>query len=116
MTIAEMLDEIIELAEEGIGYTDHYFIEKHKMNDQMNDVKGYKKQILSDFAKKDAEIKRLEAENEALKCCGNCTYFYDNECMKFPEIDGEYCDKWQSDELTFKFIAALIKSKLPLSR
>jgi hypothetical protein len=47
-----------------------------------------------------AEIKRLEAENEALKCCGNCTYFYDNECMKFPEIDGEYCDKWESDTLT----------------
>jgi hypothetical protein len=41
-----------------------------------------------------------EAKVEALKCCGNCTYFYDNECRKFPTIDGEYCDKWEDDTLT----------------
>jgi hypothetical protein len=56
--------------------------------------------LIAKLADADAEIKRLEAEVEGMKCCGNCTYFYDNECMKFPEIDGEYCDKWESDTLT----------------
>jgi hypothetical protein len=59
-------------------------------------------ELLGEYrAQYDAEIKRLEAEVEGMKCCGNCTYFYDNECMKFPAtVDGEYCDKWESDTLT----------------
>jgi hypothetical protein len=80
-------------------------------------------ELLGEYrAQYDAEIKRLEiqrdnlqaqnaqnveslkiamAEVEGMKCCGNCTYFYDNECMKFPTtVDGEYCDKWESDTLT----------------
>jgi hypothetical protein len=49
-----------------------------------------------------AEIKRLEAENEALKCCGNCSHlglenkhilFCDNDMYPFP-ITGK-CDKWE---------------------
>ena len=45
-------------------------------------------------------VAELEEEIKNLRCCGNCTYFYDNVCSKFPTIDVEYCDKWQSDELT----------------
>jgi uncharacterized small protein (DUF1192 family) len=46
-------------------------------------------------------IAELEGKLKNLRCCGNCTYFYDNECMKFPAtVDGEYCDKWESDTLT----------------
>jgi hypothetical protein len=74
--------------------------------------------LIAKLADADAEIKRLEELNKILtdkyckdlfqlrrqiknlKCCGNCTYFYDNECSKFPEIDGEYCDKWEDDTLT----------------
>ena len=51
-------------------------------------------------SQQNARIAELEATVEQMKCCGNCTYFYDNECSKFPEIDGEYCDKWESDTLT----------------
>ena len=73
-----------------LGEFEDYYIRTHKH--------VYVAAIVQPYEEK---IKRLEAEVEGMKCCGNCTYFYDNVCSKFPTtVDGEYCDKWESDTLT----------------
>ena len=53
------------------------------------------------------EIKRLEAEVERLKCCGNCKFIdgiYCNQDDKGQLVvnNWHYCDNWQSDNLTQK--------------
>jgi hypothetical protein len=60
-------------------------------------------ELLGEYrAQYDAEIKRLEAEVEGMKCCGNCSHlglennhilFCDNDMYPFP-ITGK-CDKWE---------------------
>lgn len=60
------------------------------------------KNHIEQLNEKDAEIKRLEAEVERMKCCGNCSHlglenkhilFCGNDMYPFP-ITGK-CDKWE---------------------
>lgn len=57
--------------------------------------------MTEELADADAEIKRLEADVERLKCCGNCKYFSPYYCpLHWSCEPNEYCDKWQSDGMT----------------
>lgn len=70
------------------------------MNDDYDDDTG---DLIAKIADRDAEIKRLEAEIERLKCCGNCKHLdsgYVCPLHNFWSCEPhEYCDKWQSDNL-----------------
>ena len=53
----------------------------------------------------EAEIKRLQAEIAALKCCGNCAKWNCNNCQDISIESNKYanfrnntdkCDKWQA--------------------
>lgn len=48
-SIEELIDDIIELAEEGVLYTPDYFKDKYKMDEQLNQSKDNKAEILRRF-------------------------------------------------------------------
>lgn len=68
------------------------------MNGNYDDDTG---ELIAKIADKDAEIKRLEAEVERLKCCGNCKHKYSYggqpegcDDVKFNSNE-TVCDKWE---------------------
>jgi hypothetical protein len=69
------------------------------MNGNYDDDTG---ELIAKITDKDTEIKRLETEVEALKCCGNCKYFMMDDCHVlycenevYPFLIFGKCDKWE---------------------
>jgi chromosome segregation ATPase len=101
-SIEELIDDIIELAKEGVLYTPDYFKDKYKMDEQLNQSKDNKAEILRRVEELEKELlkhtkafstlwncyKELDKERislsiqvsqaeeqvERLKCCGNCKH------------------------------------------
>ena len=51
---------------------------------------------------KDMRIKELEAQIEKMKCCYNCSKWYDGECEESPKSKTFFCadfkcDKWECE-------------------
>jgi hypothetical protein len=46
------------------------------------------------------EIKRLEAENLNLRCCGNCKWCNAGKDDNCYDAQNNICDRWKSDGLT----------------
>jgi hypothetical protein len=115
-SIEELIDDIIELAEEGVLYTPDYFKDKYKMDEQLNQSKDNKAEILRRVEELEKELlkhtkafstlwncykeidkerislsiraEQAEEQVERLRCCGNCiNYGYDME------EDRHYCNK-----------------------
>ena len=105
-SIEELIDDIIELAEEGVLYTPDYFKDKYKMDEQLNQSKDNKAEILRRFEELEKEllkhtkafstlwncykeldkerislsiqVSQAEEQAERLKCCGNCKHLNDS--------------------------------------
>lgn len=66
--------------------------------------------LIAKVASRDAMIDELEKEVENLKCCGNCcnyhfekeSHCYVNGNYDYDKSPSDYCDNWQSDNLTRK--------------
>ena len=114
--IEELIDDMIDLAEEGILYTPDYFKTKYKMDEQLSKIKDNKTALLAKFRESEEELSKYvkafstlwnyykeidkerislsiraeqaEEQVERLRCCGNCiNYGYDME------EDRHYCNK-----------------------
>jgi hypothetical protein len=74
-----------------LGEFEDYYIRTHKH--------VYVAAIVQPYEEK---IKRLEAEVEALKCCGNCAVYVNNDCSnhKVPNRAYRVCELWSNDGLT----------------
>jgi hypothetical protein len=73
-------------------------VERYRIDYIKHHAVDYVASIVKPYEEK---IKRLEAEVEGMKCCGNCKYFSSYDCpLHWSCEPNEYCDNWQSDELT----------------
>jgi len=63
-SIEELIDDIIELAEEGVLYTPDYFKDKYKMDEQLNQSKDNKAEILRRFEELEKAEERQRFKKE----------------------------------------------------
>lgn len=129
--IEELIDDMIDLAEEGILYTPDYFKTKYKMDEQLSKIKDNKTALLAKFRESEEELSKYvkafstlwncykeidkerislsiraeqaEEQVERLKCCGNCYNFYQGtKCPHNYQAVNNICNNYDCDNLTRK--------------
>jgi hypothetical protein len=90
--IEEMISTLVQIAWDAGNQE-----EEAIFDDEYNQIYD---RLLQCINTKDTEIKRLEAENLNLRCCGNCKWCNAGKDDSCYDAQNNICDRWKSDGLT----------------